>query len=324
MRQVLITGAGGFIGSHTVQTFLEQGCFVHALVHKHVPQHLQKLADENAIRLIYCDIRKKEQLTKVFKNLPQLDALVHCAAKASDTGRKKDFIATNYTAVKYIVELTKKYRVKRLVFVSTTDVYGMHDFAGETEQELAFDLQATNPYPKYKILSEQWIQQELPPEQYSIIRPAAVWGENDTTLTQRVKDFLGWSPWIIHFGPWKGKNRWPLAHVKTVALANYLGAFHPEAIGKSIQVLDPGKTSIDEFYWQVATSTYPQKKYKTLCLPLWLGLAFGALSTCLSNLCNTKKPIFDPTFYAVLSISHNLDFSSTFFEKLKETRDLAK
>ena len=52
--------------------------------------------------------------------------------------------------------------VKRFVYLSTADVYGLHDFNGESEEELAFDETVKNPYPKYKILSEKWLAANLP------------------------------------------------------------------------------------------------------------------------------------------------------------------
>jgi len=317
MKQMLITGAGGFIGGHIVEKCLHEGCAVYALAHKHIPSRLAQLAESQSISLITADIRDSARLTEIFRPLPRLDALIHCAAKASDTGRDADFKSVNYEAVKHLARLAQQHATERFVFISTTDVYGLHDFSGQTEERLGYETRPINPYPKYKILAEKWLRKELPPERYSIIRPAAVWGEDDPTLTARVREFLRWSPFIIHFGSWRGKNRWPLAHVREVALAAYLAAFLEEARGQTIHVLDERRTSIDEFYHQVAATYFPGKKYRTVCLPLWCGFIIGAISTGLSNLFNTAKPLWDPTLYALYSVTHDLDFSAENFKKLK-------
>lgn len=319
VRQVLITGAGGFIGGHIVQKCLDENCFVQALVHRNIPPRLRELADEGRLKIHQADIRKYDQLAAVFSQLPPLDALIHCAAKASDTGRDRDFRAVNFEAVKHLVALAKAGEAKRFTFISTTDVYGLHDFKGQTEENLNYESRPRNPYPKYKILAEKWIQAELPADKYSIIRPAAVWGEDDPTLTARIREFLRWSPWIVHFGPWRGRNRWPLAEVGQVALAAYLASFQPWARGRAIQVLDEKRTSIDEFYRQIAAKYYPGRKYRSVCLPLWCGLIIGALSTVLSNMFDAAKPVYDPTLYALYSVSRNLDFSSAGFQELKQT-----
>lgn len=313
LRQVLVTGAGGFIGGHIVRECLLQGCYVHALIHHHVPEQLKQLEHESKLTLWCGDICDAAVMENLFADLPQLDAVIHCAAKASDVGRKREFIAANYRAVQTMGRLALQHGVGRLVFISTTDVYGLRDFNGESETELSFDEKARNPYPKYKILAEKWLTANLPPERYCIIRPAAVWGPDDLTLTKRAKDFLSWSPFIIHFGRWHGHNRWPLAHVKNVAKAAYLGAFSPRAQGRAFQVLDPRHTTIDEFYRMVAAMYFPHKKFRTITLPLWCGQVIGTISTGLSNLLNLKRPLWDPTLYALYSVSRNLDFSPQSF-----------
>jgi nucleoside-diphosphate-sugar epimerase len=321
MRQVLVTGAGGFIGGHIVQKCVSESCFVQALAHKKIPPWLEDLAQSGAVKLYRADIRNYEELAVIFQQLPRLDAIIHCAAKASDTGRERDFKAVNYEAVRHLVKLAKINDTENFTFISTTDVYGLRNFSGQTENELTFEANPGNPYPKYKILAEKWIQAELPEDRYSIIRPAAVWGDDDPTLTARVKAFLKWSPVIVHFGSWKGRNRWPLAEVGSVALAAYLAAFQNQAKGRAIQVLDEKHTSIDEFYRDVAARYFPQRKYRSICLPMWCGIIIGAVSTALSNLLNTAKPVYDPTLYALYSVSRNLDFSSASFEELKSIPD---
>jgi nucleoside-diphosphate-sugar epimerase len=319
VKQVLVTGAGGFIGLRTVLRFLDDGCFVHALVRSAVPEKLLALAAAERASLVRCDITDGEGLRALFRDLPRLDALVHCAARASDVGRDAAFRAANYDAVRNLAALALERDTGVFVFVSTTDVYGLRDFCGQTEEELDYDPAAKNPYPKYKIMAEEWLRANMPPDRYSIVRPAAVWGEDDPTLTRRIRDFLAVSPWIIHFGPWKGRNRWPLAHVDRVAEACRIAAFHPGARGRAFHVLDPGRTSMEAFYRRVAAAHFPGRRYRSLRLPLWCGLVLGALSTALSNLLNLKRPAFDPTLYAARSISSNLDFSPALFEELQRT-----
>ncbi len=319
MRQVLITGAGGFIGLRTVLRFLDEGCFVHALVRNNVPERLLALEAAGRVLIVRCDITDTAALRSLVRKLPCLDAVVHCAALASDVGPEALFRAANYDAVRELAWAAMENGAGVFVFVSTTDVYGLRDFSGQTEEELVYDLAASNPYPKYKILSEQWLRNTLPAERYSIVRPAAVWGEDDPTLTRRIRDFLARSPWILHFGPWKGGNRWPLAHVDRVAKACFLAAFHPKARGKAFHVLDPERASMGDCYRRIAGEYFPGRRFRTVRLPLWCGLAIGGLCTFLTNLLGRTHPLWDPTLYAVHSISRNLDFSPALFEELERT-----
>ena len=163
-------------------------------------------------------------------------------------------------------------------------------------------------------MSENWIREncKIP---YIIIRPAAVYGEGDKTLEKRVVDFLKSSPYIIHFGKWKGQNRWPLANVKNVAKTIVAVSETNKYDNQAITIIDSEKTTIDEYYRNIAKKYLPDKKFKTITLPLWFGKLLGIISTVISNIFHFRHPIFDPTYYAVHHVSSNLDMSS---EKMEE------
>ena len=60
----------------------------------------------------------------------------------------------------------------------------------------------------------------------------------------------------------------------------------------------------------IAEKYYPQKTFREIYLPLWIGKLIGLVSTFVSNILKRKRPVFDPTFYAVHHVSSTLDFSS--------------
>ena len=117
MRNVLITGASGFIGFHTVQEFINRGCFVYALVHNSIRPDLFELEKENRLKVVKVDVTDFATLTEIFKDFPELDAIIHCAGRASDVGWDSSFRKANFESVKHFVELTKKHNVHRFVFV---------------------------------------------------------------------------------------------------------------------------------------------------------------------------------------------------------------
>lgn len=237
-----------------------------------------------------------------------------------DVGRIRKFRKSNYEATKALAALSLTLKADRFIHISTTDVYGLKDFHGEAEEDLPFCNNRNNPYPKYKIASEKWLRSHYPSNQLVIIRPAAVWGLNDKTLTQRIIAFLKWSPFIIHFGKWRGKNRWPLAHVKNVATMAYIAACEDEALGKAVNVLDNEKISVDEFYAAISQIFFPKKTFSRMNIPLGLSLPFSWIITKISNVLNLQKPFLDPSLYALFSVSHNLDFSNSHFLQLMQKR----
>lgn len=319
MKQVFITGATGFIGSYVAEEFINNGWHVTALVHRADTSRLAHLNVTGHITYVHGDIASEDSLRNALLSMDHRpDAIVHCAGRASDVGWRNRFRRTNLTSVDHLVKLTQELNVERFVFISTTDVYGLRDFRGETEEELRLQACPRNPYPEFKILAEEVIRKELPSDRFSIIRPAQVWGVGDTTLTARIVDFLRGSPWIVHFGKWCGKNRWPLAHVRNVAMATYLAATRPEAAGQAINVVDTEHTSMDEFYRILARVYLPHKAFKTLTLPFWVGYIIGAFVSAISNVLNLDRPFTDPSLYALYSVSRNLNFSNQKLQDLFE------
>lgn len=323
MNTVFITGASGFIGLNTVKAFVEHKWHVFAIIHKNIDNELKLLAKNNLVTLLQADVTNFDSLENAIKpelaNNSDTKIIVHCAGHASDVGTKKLFKQTNYESIKHITKLTKEFNFDKFIFVSTTDVYGLKDFNGETEGELILHNNRKNLYPKFKIKSEHWVKQNLPKDKYVIIRPAAIWGVGDKTLTPRITSFLKTSPFIIHFGRWKGQNRWPLAHVENVSNAIFCAAISNEVNGQAINIIDEENISIDKFYKTLAKIYYPNKKYKTITLPLWIGILIGKCVTTISNLLRLKYPFIDPSLYAVYSVSSNLDFSHERLKKLLNT-----
>lgn len=319
MKQVLITGAAGFIGSYTVREFVAQGWHVFAWLHRTISPELEGLQREGLVTLLHGDLTDSGALREtVSAALDEhagggLDAVVHCAGRASDVGWRREFRKVNFESVVLLATLVMDLEIPRFVFVSTTDVYGLKDFAGESEDVLPLADNIRNPYPRYKITAEQWLRQHLPADRYAIIRPAAVWGAGDKTLTPRAVSFLRSSHWIISFGHWRGRNRWPLAHVRNVAMGNYLATTQEEAAGKAINILDSEHTTMEEFYHMIAEIFLPGKSFHSVTVPRWIGQVIGAVISGMSNLYNLEHPFTDPSLYALYSVSSNLDFSNQRF-----------
>lgn len=302
MKTVLVTGAGGFIGLNVVKMYSEYGWRVLALVHHKIPNELYNI---NNVEVIQGDVTDKDFMAQ-FKD--KIDIVAHVAGLAKDIGSEKLFRKLNFESVTNTANLAKE----KFVYVSSSDVYGIkdHDNADENTPLIEYPK---NPYPRYKIMSENWLRENC--SKYVIIRPAAVWGEGDLTLESRVIEFLKSSPFIVHFGKWRGKCRWPLANVKNVAKTIVAVSETDKFDNQAITIIDPEKTTIDEYYRSVAAQNFPNKKFRNLYLPLWVGKLIGLISTTISNMLKLKEPIFDPTFYAVHHVSSNLDFSS---EKMLE------
>jgi len=314
-----MTGASGFIGGCVMREFVDRGWYVHALVHHTVSEDLTRLGKTGKVVMHHGDMTDFHTLQRIFTKCDPFDAVVHCGGRASDIGRAADFRQANLVSVRHLARLTMDMGARRFVFVSSTDVYGMRDFDGEDEDALPFETFPVNPYPKFKILAEKWVGENIPKDQYAIVRPAAVWGLGDTTLTKRVVDYLRVFPAFVYLGKWRGKNRWPLAHVKNVAAAIFLLASKEDCAGEVINVLDSEWTSVDDFYRMVAKAFFPDKHFRSVTIPLAIASPVAWMVTVISNLLRLSHPFMDPSHYALLTVSSNLDFDNRRFLDLMES-----
>jgi len=310
IKHALVTGAAGFVGGACARELLARGWRVTALVHRRMPQGLE------GAELVRGPVTDSERLAPALAGAGPFDAVVHAAGRAADVGPRREFRRVNFLGVVNVIECMRRVGIERLVHISTTDVYGLRDFhnAGENTP---FADNLRNPYPKYKILAERAVRDMLPPARYAILRPGIVWGPGDRTILPRVLAFLRASPFLLHFGRWRGHSRFPLAHVENVARAAFLAAGCDDCAGQAYNVVDPEHTTIDEYYRMVLDACLPDTPArKSLTLPFVLGWAVGQLSTAVSNALGRDRPLFDPTLYGLYTVSCNLDFSSDKLQRL--------
>ena len=89
MTRVLITGAGGYIGSNAVEYFLKHGFEVTGMVHRRIaPRFIGTGATA-----IQADLNDIASLERLFAE--PVDYVLHIAALASDTGRERRFRTAN-------------------------------------------------------------------------------------------------------------------------------------------------------------------------------------------------------------------------------------
>jgi len=297
---VWVAGAAGFIGAAVARRFAEAGWRVVALLHRRAPAALPDGARAETV-----DAADPDALAALAARLGRPDVVANAAGLASDVGPRALFRRLNAGIPRALAPIP----LRKLVHVSSSDVYGIRDFRGEGEDALPFDDNVGNPYPATKIEAERWLAANVDPSRFVCLRPCAVWGEGDRTLEPRAAAFLRASPFIVHFGPHRGRNRWPLCDVRLVADAALAAALVPDWDGRGVTVIDHARTTIDGWYRGIAARLCPGRRHRTLCLPRAAGFAVGALSSGLSNLLRRTHPVFDPTWYSAHHVAADLDFS---------------
>jgi UDP-glucose 4-epimerase len=157
-KTILLTGATGYIGSHTWCVLLAAGYDVVALdnLSNSVAEVVSRIAQitQTQPNFIEGDVRDAALLEKLFSE-HEIDAAIHFAALKAVGESVKDPLAYYDTNLYGLVTLCKSmraHRVKKLVFSSSATVYGDPHTVPITED---FPLSATNPYGQTKLMSEQ-------------------------------------------------------------------------------------------------------------------------------------------------------------------------
>lgn len=157
MDRVLITGAGGFIGSHVVEAFLNEGCRVRALVHynsRGLRGHLDRSAPamqaeaQGRLEIVAGDVTDPYQMLHISEGI---DAIVHMAALIGipySYVAPASYQAVNVSGTLHMLEAARRHRVKRIVVTSTSEVYGTAQYTPIDEQH---PLQGQSPYSASKI-----------------------------------------------------------------------------------------------------------------------------------------------------------------------------
>jgi len=146
--KILVTGGGGFIGSHIVKQLIEAG-------HEPVVYDdfsTNKRSEELAsVEVIEGDVRDSK---KLLESLTGVDAVIHMAAFISVEESVKDplkYIENNVLGAGSVLCAMREAGVKKIVFSSSATVYGEPKSLPITED---FPLSAANPYAASKVASE--------------------------------------------------------------------------------------------------------------------------------------------------------------------------
>ena len=175
MKNILVTGANGFIGSNLVKRLISERYKVRSLVRK-----TSDLSFLNGLdtEIIYGDINDIESLQQAMQGI---DLVFHVAGLAADWGPYAVFDKVNYKGTQNVAKTASKAGVKKLVYISTVAFHGFGKVNMTEESPVAKNL---IPYAETKYKAEQWLWQFQNQTDMHItaVRPGNVYGINDRTF----------------------------------------------------------------------------------------------------------------------------------------------
>jgi len=156
-RNVLVTGADGFIGSHLAESLVRAGHSVKAFVYYNsfnswgwLDQSPPEIRDQ--IEVFSGDIRDPHGVRAATAGC---DAVLHLAALIAipfSYHSPDTYIDTNVKGTLNVLQAARELGVRRVVHTSTSEVYGTAKFAPITEEH---PLQGQSPYSASKIAADQ-------------------------------------------------------------------------------------------------------------------------------------------------------------------------
>ncbi|MBU1178784.1 NAD-dependent epimerase/dehydratase family protein [Patescibacteria group bacterium] len=153
MKNILVTGGLGFIGSHIVDALCLQPEYNVAVIDE---KHSKTIDCANPLAN-YCevDITDARELKTVFWLLRPY-CVIHCAALARlqpSFVRVEEYVNVNVLGTKNILEAAKYYKVKRIVYSSSSSVYTGHTQIPLKEDMMPL-LHLLSPYGTTKLIGE--------------------------------------------------------------------------------------------------------------------------------------------------------------------------
>lgn len=153
-KKILITGAGGFIGSHLTELCVEKGYIVRVFVHYNSRNDWGWLEDSKNLgkfEVVTGDVR---DFDSVFKAMKDCDTVFHLAALIGipySYHSPLAYIRTNVEGTYNALEAARELGTKKVLVTSTSETYGTAQYVPIDEKH---PLVGQSPYSATKIAAD--------------------------------------------------------------------------------------------------------------------------------------------------------------------------
>lgn len=155
MDRVLITGAGGFIGSHLVEHCVAEGLAVRAFVHYNAEGRrgwIDGLDCAREIEVLAGDIRDYDAVSRAVRGCRRIFHLAALIGIPYSYSSPLAYIRTNVEGTYNVLEAARNENVEQVLITSTSEVYGT---ARRVPMDESHPLNAQSPYAATKTAADQ-------------------------------------------------------------------------------------------------------------------------------------------------------------------------
>jgi len=265
-KKVLVTGAGGFIGSHLTEVLLKQNAKVTALLRYTSEGHIGRLDFlqsnlKNKLKIIYGDVRDPDICLKAAESVNYIFHLAAQIAIPYSYIAPRDFLMVNGMGSANMLQAARTVKIKKFLQVSTSEVYGTAQYVPIDEKHPQV---AQSPYSASKIAADKIAQSfyhsfELP---VVTIRPFNCYGPRQsaraiipTIIIQALRGH------IIRLG--NIDTRRDMNYVSDIVSGMIAAGFDPKTAGKTINLASGKDYSIEELVGFVGDILAKKLRIKT-------------------------------------------------------------
>ncbi|HII14823.1 MAG TPA: NAD(P)-dependent oxidoreductase [Nanoarchaeota archaeon] len=223
-KRVLITGAGGFIGSHIIKRLLKEGAGIYALDKKDITAA--------GIFYFHADICDRTSLGAAIISInPQI--IVHLAACLDKNASEVEMMRINYQGTANLIDALESMPYERFVYISTSELY----FGNGVPFSEQMPLHPQAAYARSKLMAEEYCMRQFNEKSkpITILRPSIVYGPGQAGsmfIPQCITSALKGEDMKMT----AGEQTRDFVYVEDVVEAILKGSYVPAAAGEIINI----------------------------------------------------------------------------------------
>lgn len=286
-KNILITGASGFIGSFMVEAAISRGYKVWAAIRQNSNKEFLPQEGVSFIELNYSDI------ASLASQLQNMDYIIHCAGITKSL-RSADFDRVNF---QYAVNLCEAIKLagskcKKFIQISSLSVLGAGDEVNFNPFSVTDTPKPNTHYGRSKLRFEEYLetQQAIP---YITLRPTGVYGPQEKDYLMMLKSIESGLNIKAGFTP----QQLTFIYIQDLVDLAFL-ALKSQKENETYLVSD-GNTYTDDEYISIIKKLLPKPKTINIRIPLCLLKAISYISWSISFI-HRKPSTLNPDKYKIM------------------------